>query len=165
MDAPPGLEVPASRPLLGRGVHAFAELGLSSKLALACVAFGWFFMVTNLGSFQHGVRFFDMTAIIADPSRLFFGVDAPFHRAFFGLICLGCLLAPLAAHLQLAPHPQNKRSRWLGYAVPLALMLICGVVLPGRDMVSRHIVVASGAYLALLGSSVLASQGIRQFCR
>jgi len=196
MDAPPSLEVPTSRPLLGRGVHAISELEASSKLALVCVAIGWFFMntlVASLGSLQHGVRFFDMSAIIADPTRLFFGVNAPFHRILFGLICLACLLAPLAPHLELAPYLRQKKSLWLCYAVPLALMVVCGVLLyvrtsgdffadpnsmtgslmhfandlvrRGSDMVSRHIAVGSGAYLAFLGSAVLATQGVRRFRR
>jgi hypothetical protein len=205
MDAPPTLDVPTGRPLLGRGVHAFLELESSSKLALVIVAMGWFFMntlVASLGSFQHGVRFFDMSAIIGDPTRLFFGVNAPFHRIFFGLICLACLLAPLAPHLEVAPTPlepiplKKGKSLWLCYAVPLALMVVCGVLLyirtsgdffvdpgdpnsmtgslihfanglvrRGSDMVSRHISVGAGAYLALLGSSVLASQGVRRFRR
>ena len=200
MDAPPTLDVPSARPLLGRGMHAFLELDASSKLALIIVAMGWFFMntlVASLGSFLHGVRFFDMSAIIGDPTRLFFGVNAPFHRIFFGLICLACLVAPLAPHLVAAPTPLEKRkSLWLCYAVPLVLMVVCGVLLyirtsgdffadpgdpnsmsgslmhfanglmrRGSDMVSRHISVGAGAYLALLGSSVLASQGVRRFRR
>ena len=203
MDAPPTLDIPTGRPLLGRGVQAFSELESSSKLALVIVAMGWFFMntlVASLGSFQHGVRFFDMSAIIGDPTRLFFGVNAPFHRILFGLICLACLVAPLVPHLEAAstplePSPLKKgNSLWLCYAVPLVLMLICGVLLyirtsgdffadpgdpnsmtgslmhfanglvrRGSDMVSRHISVGAGAYLALLGSSVLASQGVRRF--
>jgi hypothetical protein len=208
MNAPPTLDVSTGRPLLGRGVQAFLELESSSKLALVIVAMGWFFMntlVASLGSFQHGVRFFDMSAIIADPTRLFFGVNAPFHRIFFGLICLASLVAPLAPHLKVAPTalepipfepiPLEKgKSLWLCYAVPLVLMLVCGVLLyvrtsgdffadpgdpnsmtgslmhfanglvrRGSDMVSRHISVGAGAYLALLGSSVLASQGVRRF--
>jgi hypothetical protein len=185
--------------LLSRGVHAVSELEASSKLALVCVAMGWFFMntlVASLGSLQHGVRFIDMSAIIADPTRLFFGVNAAFHRIVFGLICLACLLAPLAPHLELAPYVRQRKFLWLGYAVPLALMLVCGVLLyvrttgdffadpgdpnsmtgslmhfandlvrRGSDMVSRHIAVGSGAYLALLGSSVLASQGVRRLRR
>lgn len=205
MDAPPTLDVPTSRPLLGRGIRAFSELEASSKLALVIVAMGWFFMntlVASLGSFQHGVRFFDMSAIIGDPTRLFFGVNAPLHRIFFGLICLACLVAPLAPHLEVAPTPlepiprKRGKSLWLCYAVPLVLMVICGVLLyirtsgdffadpgdpnsmtgslmhfanglvrHGSDMVSRHIAVGAGAYLALLGSSVLASQGVRRFRR
>jgi hypothetical protein len=205
MDAPPTLDVPTSRPLIGRGMRAFSALDASSKLALVIVAMGWFFMntlVASLGSFQHGVGFFDISAIIGDPTRLFFGVNAPFHRIFFGLICLACLLAPLAPHLEVAPSPlepiplKNRKWLWLCYTVPLALMVVCGVLLyvrtsgdffadpgdpnsmtgslvhfanglvrRGSDMVSRHISVGAGAYLALLGSSVLASQGVRRFRR
>jgi hypothetical protein len=205
MDAPPTLDVSTGRPLLGRGVQAFLELESSSKLALVIVAMGWFFMntlVASLGSFQLGVRFFDMSAVIGDPTRLFFGVNAPFQRIFFGLICLACLVAPLAPHLEVAPTPlepiplEKGKSLWLCYAVPLVLMLVCGVLLylrtsgdffadpgdpnsmtgslmhfanglvrRGSDMVSRHISVGAGAYLALLGSSVLASQGVRRFRR
>jgi hypothetical protein len=198
MDAPPTLDIPTGRPLLGRYVRAFSELDASSKLALVIVAMGWFFMntlVASLGSFQHGVRFFDMSAIIADPTRLFFGVNAPFHRIVFGLICVASLVAPLAPHLEVAPTPlERRKSLWLCYAVPLALLVVCGVLLyvrtsgdffadpgdpnsmtgslmhfanglvrRGSDMVSRHISVGAGAYLALLGSSVLASQGVRRF--
>lgn len=193
MDAPPSLDVPANRPLLSRGIHAFATLDSSSKLALACVAMGWFFMNTllaSLGSLQHGVHFFDMSAIIADPTRIFFGVEAPVHRSLFGFLCLACLLAPLA------PHLRTSKVLWLCYALPLALMVVCGVLLyvrtsgdffadpgppnsmsgslmhfandlvrRGGDMVSRHIAVGAGAYIALLGSSLLASQGIRRFRR
>jgi len=186
-------------------MHAFLELDASSKLALIIVAMGWFFMntlVASLGSFQHGVRFFDMSAIISDPTRLFFGVNAPFHRILFGLICLACLVAPLAPHLQVAPTPhepiplKSGKSLWLCYAAPFVLMVVCGVLLyirtsgdffadpgdpnsmtgslvhfanglvrRGSDMVSRHFSVGAGAYLALLGSSVLASQGVRRFRR
>jgi hypothetical protein len=198
MDAPPTLDIPTGRPLLSRYVRAFSELDASSKLALVIVAMGWFFMntlVASLGSFQHGVRFFDMSAIIADPTRLFFGVNAPFHRIVFGLICVASLVAPLAPHLEVAPTPlERRKSLWLCYAVPLALLVVCGVLLyvrtsgdffadpgdpnsmtgslmhfanglvrRGSDMVSRHISVGAGAYLALLGSSVLASQGVRRF--
>jgi len=169
------------------------------------VAMGWFLMntlVASLGSFQHGVRFFDMSAIIGDPTRLFFGVNAPFHRIVFGMICLACLLAPLVPHLEVAPTPlepislKKQKALWLCYAVPFALMVVVGVLLyirtsgdffadtgdpnsmtgslvhfanglvrRGSDMVSRHISVGAGAYLALLGSSVLASQGVRRFRR
>src|SRR6202011_108789 len=92
--------------------------------------FGWFFMktlVVTLGSLQHGVRFFDLSAVIADPSRLFFDVDTPIHRIFFGLICLLCLLAPLA------PHLMRKRSAWVGYLVPLALILVCAALVYSRS--------------------------------
>jgi hypothetical protein len=140
MDAPPSLDVPTTRPLFGRAIRAFAEVDGTSKLAMVCVVFGWFLMntlVVSLGSLEHGVRFFDMSAVIADPTRLFFGVDAPFHRAFFGLLCLACVAAPLAPHLaklDLAkPDIVKKKSAWLFYLAPLALMVACGVLLYSRS--------------------------------
>jgi hypothetical protein len=189
MDAPPSTDVSTTHPPLGRAMRAIAALEGSSKLAIVCVLFGWFFMntlVVTLGSLQHGVRFFDMSAVIADPSRLFFDVDTPFHRICFCLICLLCLLAPLA------PHLANKRPAWIGYLAPLALILVCGALLysrssgdfitapadtksvsgnfirfandlvhHGSDLVARHISVGAGGYLALIGSLVLAVQGVR----
>ena len=194
MDAPPRVEVPTQQPL-GRVLHAAAELEASTKLAIVCVLFGWFFMNTltvTLGSLQHGVRFYDMSAAIVDPSRLFFDVDTPFHRIIFGTISLVCLFAPLASHL-VKPHPMKRGFAWLGYLAPLALILVCGALLYSRssgdffaapadaksvggnflrlandlvhrggDLVARHISVGAGGYLALLGSLVLAVQGIRR---
>jgi hypothetical protein len=190
MNAPQGMEISSVRPLAGRLVRGLAALDGSSKLAIVGVVFGWFFMNTflvTLGSLEHGVRFFDMSAVIADPSRLFFGGDVPFHRAIFGMASLACLAAPIA------PNLWKTRFAWLGYLAPLALILACGVllywrtsgdllVLPGdpetlsgslmhlannlvhrgTDLVSRHVAIGAGSYLALIGSGVLAVQGIRR---
>ncbi len=172
---------------MGRGL---AALDGSSKFAIVCVVFGWFFMntfVVTLGSLEHGVRFFDMSAVIADPTRLFFGGDTPFHHGFFGLVCLACLIAPLAPHLMKTP------SAWIGYLAPLALILACGVLLywrtsgelfappsdpkalsgglihfandlvrRGSDVVSQHVSLGIGSYFSLIGSAVLAVQGVRR---
>jgi hypothetical protein len=190
MDAPQRMEIPSSQPLLGRVGRGLAALDASSKLAIICVVFGWFFMntfVVTLGSLEHGVRFFDMSAVIADPTRLFFGGDTPFHHGFFGLVCLACLIAPLT------PHVMKMRSAWFGYLAPLALILACGVLLywrtsgelfgppsdpkalsgglihfandlvrRGSDLVSRHVSLGTGSYLSLIGSAVLAVQGVRR---
>jgi hypothetical protein len=190
MDAPHRMEIPSTQRLLGRVARGLAALGASSKLAIVCVLFGWFFMntfVVTLGSLAHGVRFFDMSAVIADPTRLFFGGDTPFHRTFFGLICLACLVAPLA------PHVTSTRSAEFGYLAPLALILVCGVLLywrtsgelfaspgdakslsgslihfandlvhRGSDLVSRHVSIGAGSYLSLIGGTVLAVQGVRR---
>jgi hypothetical protein len=191
MDTPHSREGSSARLLLGRLVRAARQLETSTKLAIVCVLFGWFFMntlVVSLGSLQHGVRFFDVSGVIADPTRLFFGVDNSFGRLWFGLICLVCLSAPLAPHL--AP----RRSTWLAYLSPLVLMVVCAVVLnsrtsgeffamaadpkavnggfirfandlvrQGSGLVSRHVTIGAGGYLALIGSAVLAAQGIRHF--
>jgi hypothetical protein len=191
MDTPRSMDVSSAQPLFGRALRAIGALEASTKLAIICVVFGWFFMntlVVNLGSLQHGVRFFDIGAVIADPTRLFFGVDTSFQRVFFALICLVCLSAPLA------PHLVKKHAAWLGYVAPFALMALSGVILysrtsgeffsapsdanslsgslihfandlvhRGSDMVSRHVAIGAGGYLAFIGCAVLAVQGVRHF--
>ena len=190
MDAPRSMEIPTTQPLLGRVVRGLAALDASSKIAIVCVVFGWFFtntFVVSLGSLEHGVRFFDTSAVIADPTRLFFDGDTPFHRVFFVLMCLACLIAPLA------PHFMKTQTAWLGYLAPLALILACGALLywrtsgelfappsdpkslssnlihfandlvhRGSDLVSRHVSIGAGSYLSLFGSAVLAVQGVRR---
>ena len=189
MDAPHGMEVSTSPPLPERLLRAVAALELSSRLAIVCVFFGWFFMntfVVSLGSLAHGVRFFDLSAVIADPTRLFFDADTPVHRTLFGAVCIACLLAPLA------PHLHRVRAAWVGFLLPLALILLCGALLywrtsgelfaspsdarslggdflhmandlvrHGSDLVARHVVLGAGSYLALIGAVVLAFQGAR----
>jgi hypothetical protein len=193
MERPQSMDVSSTQPLVGRLVRAYAALDGASKLAIVCVVFGWFFsntLVVNLGSLQHGVRFFDMAAVIADPMRLFFGVDNSLQRVLFGVICLLCLMAPAL------PHVAKQRSMWLAYLAPLALMVLCGgllytktsgelfaapgntrvlgtgilrfandLVRHGSDLVARRVSIGAGGYLALIGSAVLAVQGIRQYRR
>jgi hypothetical protein len=160
-----------------------------SMLALLAIFIGWFLVDTlavTLGSLRHGVRFFDISAAVADPTRIFFGVEGSFQRISFGFICLICLSAPLL------PHWSGARWAWLAYLAPLALMVICGALLYSKTsgeffsapadtasvgasvirfandlvhrstgLVSRHVSVAVGGYLALAGSLVLAAQGMR----
>lgn len=193
VDAPPRLEVPQREPPIGGALRVLTELGGTAQVAMICIAVGWFFMNTltvTLSALEHGVRFFDLSAVIADPTRLFFDVDTPWHRMAFGLTCLACLAAPLT------PHWVKQRSAWLCYLAPLALMLICaallylrtsgeffenpsdanslsgnliqfanGLVRRGSDLMSRHISVGVGGYLALIGSVALAVQGVRRFRR
>ncbi len=191
MDTPRSMDISAARAPLGRALGAVMALEGSTRLAMICVIFGWFFMntlVVSLGSLEHGVRFFDLGAVIADPMRLFFGVDSALQRIGFGLVCLLCLAAPLAP--QLIP----RRSAWFAYFAPLVLMVVCAVVLNARTsgeffatpgdaksvsgnfihfandlmrrgsgLVSRHVSIGAGGYLALIGSAVLAAQGLRHF--
>jgi hypothetical protein len=193
MDTPRSLEASSAQPIVGRLLRAFARLELSTQLAMVCVLFGWFFMntlVVNLGSLEHGVRFFDMSAVIADPTRLFFGVDASAQRLLFGLACVLCLLAPVTSQLS------KSRLAWLAWLAPLGLIVLCGLLLytrtsgeffaaPGdagsmsghlinfanqlarrsSDLVSRHIAIGAGGYLAGIGAVVLAVQGVRRFRR
>lgn len=190
MDAPGNLQTAAPPSLAAGFVQAAAQIDLWSKIAIACVFFGWFLLdtlVVTLGPVQHGVRFFDISAVIADPSRMFFGLQGSLHRVFFIPLCLICLCAPLL------PHVRRMRVLWLSYAAPLALLVICGAVLfsrtsgefiaapsnagrvggnliqfandlvhRGGDLVARHVSIGVGGYLALAAGIVLALQGFRQ---
>jgi hypothetical protein len=191
MDTPSNLQS-ADRPtLLSNLTRAAAQLETASKFAILCIFFGWFLVdtfVVTLGSLQHGVRFFELSAVIADPSRLFLGIQGSFHRILFGLVCILCLLAPLL------PHLRRARANWLAYLAPLILMVLCGALLysrtsgeliaasgdagraggnwirlandlvrHGSGLVTRHISVAVGGYLALIASMVLALRGARRF--
>jgi hypothetical protein len=189
MDAPGNLQAAAPPTLLARLLRAAGQIDLASKVAMVCVFFGWFLvdtLVVTLGSLQHGVRFFDMSAVIADPSRIFFGLHGSVHRTLFIPLCMVCILAPLL------PHFHRTRVLRLGYVAPLALMVICGALLfwrtsgefivapsnagrvagnliqfandlvhHGGDLVARHVAIGLGGWLALAASIVLALQGVR----
>jgi hypothetical protein len=163
----------------------------ASKIAIVCIFLSWFFLdtlVVTLGSLQHGVRFFDMSAVIADPSRMFFGFSGWAHRGGFGLLCLACLGAPIL------PHLRQRRALWLAYLAPLVLMGICAALLLWRTSgrfvaapidsagiagtvarladdlvhhistrVNRHVSIGVGGYLGLMASLVLALRGARMF--
>jgi hypothetical protein len=165
----------------------------ASQMAILAIFVGWFFvdtLVASLGSLQHGVRFFDISSAIADPTRIFFPVDASWRRGLFVLLCLLCLLAPIL------PHWRTARWAWAAYLAPLALMVACGALLysqtsselfataqdaqsltgsiiriahglvhRGSDLVARHVSIGTGGYLAFAGSLVLAVQGMRRLIR
>jgi hypothetical protein len=193
MDTPQSLDLAPAPTAFSKLSRAARQIDGVSLLALLAIFIGWFFVDTlavTLGSLRHGVRFFDISAAIADPTRIFFGVDGSFQRFLFGIVCLLCLLAPLLAHWRAA------RWTWLSYLVPLALMVICGALLysktsgeffaapagastlggsvirfanslvrQGTGLVSKHVSVGAGGYLAFAGSLVLAAQGIRHLRR
>jgi hypothetical protein len=193
MDTPQSLDVAPAPTPFGRLTRAARQIDGLGLWALLAIFIGWFFVDTlavTLGSLRHGVRFFDISAAIADPTRIFFGVDGSFQRILFGFICVLCLLAPLL------PHWRATRWAWLGYLVPLALMVICGALLYSKTsgeffsapsdastlggsvirfanslvrqstgMISKHVSVGAGGYLAFAGSLVLAAQGIRHLRR
>jgi hypothetical protein len=167
------------------------QLETAAKFALLCIFLGWFMtdaLVVTLGSLHHGVRFFDVSAVIADPTRLFFGIRAPYQRIFFSLLCILCLGAPAL------PYLRRERVAWLGYLAPLILMLICAALLysrasneffgtsneasavggdlmrfankfahQGSSSVARHISIGVGGYLAFVASVVLALRGLRHY--
>jgi hypothetical protein len=170
--------------------RAAARLETSSKWAIVGIVVGWFFtdtLVTSLASLHRGIRFFYLPAVIADPTRMFFGVDYSMQSALFSLVCLACLLAPVAAHLS------THRFARFAYLAPLTLIALCGAILysktagdffaapgdngigtsvvhlanrlvaRGSDLASRHVAIGSGGYLAAIASVVLAVQGIRGY--
>jgi hypothetical protein len=187
MDTPQSLHASRS----GEVSAAQRQVDSVSLAALLAVFIGWFFvntLVVSLGSLQHGVRFFDISSAIADPMRIFFGVDASWQRFVFGFICIGCLLAPIYAHRR------GYRWAWVSHLAPLALIVVCGALLysktsgeffatpsdanslsssvirfannlvnQGSGLVSRHISIGVGGYLAFAGSVVLAATGIRRY--
>jgi hypothetical protein len=197
MDKPQSIDFPSSAPSHGsrfaRVFSAAASMDLRAKFAVVCVFFAWFFLdtlVVSVGSIKHGVRFFDAGAVIADPTRMFFSIDTTFGVILFAALCLVCLLAPLA------PHLWRNRAAWIGYIAPLALIVVCGLLLysktsgdilatpadasglkssvmsfankilqRGSDVVSRHVAVGAGGYVAFLGSLVLAYIGVHRFLR
>ncbi|HEY2682522.1 MAG TPA: hypothetical protein VGI93_03370 [Steroidobacteraceae bacterium] len=174
-----------------RLLAAFSDLDNVSKLALVCLVIAWFFvdtLVVRLGSLKHGVRFFDVSALIADPTRMFLGIDVTLQTLLFGLLCAVCLLVPLL------PHLKAVRLAWLTYFAPLILLACCAFLLYSRtsaeffntpadpvtvsgkvirfanslvhrggDLVARHVAIGFGGYLAALSSAVLAMQGMRRF--
>jgi hypothetical protein len=175
---------------LARLWRAAGRLETSSKWAIVCIVVGWFFtdtLVTSLASLHRGIRFFYLPAVIADPTRMFFGVDYSMQSALFSLVCLACVLAPVAAHLS------THRFARFGYLAPLILMGLCGAILysktsgdffaapsdngigtsvvhlanrlvaRGSDLASRHVTIGVGGYLAAIASAVLAVQGIRGY--
>jgi hypothetical protein len=170
--------------------RAAGRLETSSKWAIVCIVVGWFFtdtLVTSLASLHRGIRFFYLPAVIADPTRMFFGVDYSMQSALFSVVCLACALAPVAAHLS------THRFARFGYLAPLVLIALCGAMLyskasgdffsatsdngignsvvhlanrlvaRGSDLASRHVTIGSGGYLAAIASLVLAVQGIRGY--
>jgi hypothetical protein len=174
-----------------RFLRAAGALDLASKLAIVCIFLCWFLietLVVSWGSLQHNVRFFELSAVIADPTRMFFSIRISLPVVLFGMLCIVCLLAPLL------PHYSNHRLAWLGYMAPLGLMLVCGALLysktstalltapgdasplngnlirfannlvhQGGDLLARHISVGLGGYAALLACLVLAVQGARGY--
>jgi hypothetical protein len=169
------------------------KLDTASLIALFSIFLGWFFIDTlavSLGSLQHGVRFLDLPVVIADPTRMFFGIERTARTYVFGALCLVCVLLPFVVQLR------HERWAWLALCAPLALMLICGALLysrtsgeffatpndpasvggnlirfanglvhRGSGTVARHVVVGVGGYLAFAGSLLLAASGLRGFRR
>ena len=166
-------------------------LDATSKVALACILFAWFFLdtlVVSVGGLQHGVRFFDMASVAADPARLFFPAASSLQRFAFSVVCLASL------SLSALPAVRRERTAWFGLTAPLLLMLFCGLVLyaktsgdflnlpprsdnvsqsvihfanglfkKGGGVIAKHIGIGVGGYVALAAAGLLAWRGVRNF--
>jgi hypothetical protein len=191
MDSPRSVPAARASTLAADILQAARQIDGASLAAMLAIFVGWFLadtLAVSLGSLQHGVRFFDISSAIADPSRIFFAADAPVQRGSFALLCLLCLASPIF------PHCRKSRLAWAAYLAPLALMLICGALLysktsgelfsapaaarslsssvirfandvvhRGGGLVASHVSIGMGGYLAFAGSLALAAQGMRRF--
>jgi lysylphosphatidylglycerol synthetase-like protein (DUF2156 family) len=188
-----GPNVGAAESASHAGLRAVSRLDPLTWLALICIVAGWFFLdalVVSAGPWRRAVHFYELAAIIANPARLFFGIDRAQLPAViaFTALCLGVLCLPLA------PFLSRVREAWLAYLVPLALMLVCGAWLYARTSgdflntqadtgtlaadvvrfandllhrasqpVARRVSIGAGSYVAIVGSLFLAYHGIRRY--
>jgi len=176
-----------------KAVRGAARWDPLTWLAVICLLLGWFYvkcLIVWVSGIEHGVRFYDLPAIILKPSQLFFGVRRYYLLLAlpFGALCLGCIYA-----LTL-PYQGSSRKSWLLHLLPLIVLAGCYAALyhrTGQDLirtdpdkvagdltrltndlwnrgagvVARHVAVAGGAYVALAGSLFLAARGIRQYLK
>jgi len=163
-------------------------------LAVICLLLGWFYikcLIVWVSGIEHGVRFYDLPAIILKPSQLFLGVRHYYVLLAlpFGALCLACIYA-----LTLPYQEGPRRELWLLHALPLILLVVCYAWLyhrtghdlistdpdtvagditrlanniwsRGTSLVTRHVSVAGGAYVAFAGSLFLAARGVRQYLK
>jgi hypothetical protein len=188
--APPADALPPTRlPIL----RAARRLDPLTWLAIICLLLGWFYvkcLIVWVSGIEHGVRFYDLPAIILKPSQLFFGVRHGYLLLAlpFGALCLACI------YVLVLPYQGWPREAWLLHLAPLLVLVGCYAVLwhrtgheliqtdpntvagditrfanhiwsRGTGLVARHVSVAGGAYVALAGSVFLAARGLIQYLR
>ncbi len=163
-------------------------------LAVVCLLLGWFYvkcLIVWVSGIEHGVRFYDLPAIILKPTQLIFGVRHGYVLLAlpFGALCLACVYA-----LTLPYQERPRREWWLLHLLPFALLVGCYALLyhrtghdlintdpdtvagdltrltnsiwnRGTALVARHVAVAGGAYVALAGSLFLAARGVRRYLK
>lgn len=109
--------------------------GWADWLGLCGVFLGWFvldLLVVRAGPLRSSLKFYELSAVIADPARVLFGVDVG-HRAHsivFSMLCLVVLSLPLLAR-RLRPALPRPVVR-IAFAAPLALLLLVAAVLYWR---------------------------------
>ena len=154
--------------------------------AQGLVFIGWFLLdavKTTLGSAALDFHFYDMAAIIANPLRLLTGVgtDAGILTTPFALLCLAVIVAPLlpvisrgplAALARFAPlvlmvacasilYYQTRQDTFIvaqnSNDVTASLTRLANVLTRrAGGLVSRHIVVGAGSWVAGCGALLLA---------
>jgi hypothetical protein len=185
--------VRAPEPTANIWAYAVSRLEPLTWLALICIVAGWFFLdtlVVTAGPWRRAVHFYEVAAIVANPMRLFVGINQEQLPAIiaFGVLCLGVLCTPLT------PFLTRVRAAWLAYVTPLALMLVCGAWLYARTSgdffttaadtgtltsdvvrfandlfhratqpVARRVSIGAGSYVAVIGCLFLAYYGIRRY--
>jgi hypothetical protein len=139
------------------------KLDTASLIALFCIFLSWFFIDTftvTLGSLQHGVRFYDLPAVIADPTRLFFGIAATLRTFLFGVLRLcGALLyyRTSGEFFAMTAEPASMAGNLIHFAN--------GLVHRGSGAVARHVSIGVGGYLGFAAALLLAVSGVRGFRR
>jgi uncharacterized protein (DUF983 family) len=165
----------------------------AALVALGAIVIGWFLMATlvvDFGLWQQSIRFYDVWAVIQDPSGRLSGVDRPHALTTlgFGIVCVAAVLAPAAAIFY------QRKDAWLTYLIPFVVMTISCAVLYNKSSgsyihtdadaysasaylarmaqavvtrtqgaVATRISIGAGAYVAMLGSCYLALRGFSRF--
>ena len=97
-------------------------------IAVAAIFLGWFVLdtlVIRIGPVRHTVKFYELLAVIIDPSRVLTGLDSGhlFSSTAFGLVCATLVLA---CHVRSLP---PRRLRPMLVCAPLLLMLLTAFLL------------------------------------
>jgi hypothetical protein len=169
------------------------KIDVTAAVCIVLIACGWFLMSTlvfTIGGLSQPTHFYQLAAIIEQPSMLLMGVDG--HEpaiVLFSLLCWSALVVAL-----LVPQRRNDWAAWFAGLAPLVLMLLALLALyratgaaaptpPGRGLradllrlgndamlgvsgkVAQHIHLGAGGVLALLASVVLAYHSVRRYWR
>jgi hypothetical protein len=158
-------------------------------LAQALIFIGWFTLDTlrtSLGSLGFDFHFYDMAAIIASPRRLEFGVgdSADIITIPFAILCFALVLAPAfvpsrfitAARLaplllmlacgaflyHIAQQDLFIAARNADDVTTSIVQLANAITRRGGDLLTRHIGIGAGSWIAGAGALLLAYTAIRK---
>jgi len=161
----------------------------AALVALAAIIVGWFLMATlvvDFGLWQERIRFYEVWSVIQDPGGRLSGVGRAHALTTLGfaLVCAVAVMAPAISIVR-----KRKELRFT-YLIPLLVMVISGGVLYAKstaaihtdanvhsasalfarmaqvavsrigDTVAARLSIGLGAYVALLGSCLLAVRAL-----